>query len=67
MQDLLQAVLSFDLLQEHRKRNYYLNNLEKCLKSSSKSPKIVSDAGIALASLAACEEALDCELIISTS
>ncbi|XP_078162447.1 uncharacterized protein LOC144557748 isoform X1 [Carex rostrata] len=67
MRDLLQAVLPFDLLQERRKRNYFLNNLEKCLKSSSKPPKIVSDAGIALATLAACEEALERELIISTS
>jgi hypothetical protein len=67
MQDLLQAVLPFDLLQERRKRKYFLNNLEKCLNSSSKPPKIVSDAGIALASLAACEEALERELIISTS
>ncbi|XP_078162448.1 uncharacterized protein LOC144557748 isoform X2 [Carex rostrata] len=67
LEDLLQAVLPFDLLQERRKRNYFLNNLEKCLKSSSKPPKIVSDAGIALATLAACEEALERELIISTS
>ncbi|KAJ1702833.1 hypothetical protein LUZ63_002612 [Rhynchospora breviuscula] len=67
MRDLLQAVLPFDLLQERRKRDYFLNNLEKCLRSSTKPPKIVGDAGIALASLAACEEALERELIISTS
>lgn len=67
VRDLLQAVLPFDLLQDCRKHNYFLNNLEKCLKSSSKPPQIVSDAGIALASLAACEETLERELIISTS
>lgn len=66
MQDLLQGVLPFDLLIDRRKRTNFLNNCKKCAKSLKK-PKVVSDAGIALASLVVCEEALERELFISTS
>ncbi|XP_052191749.1 uncharacterized protein LOC127801014 isoform X2 [Diospyros lotus] len=66
MRDLLQAVFPFDLLLDRRKRTNFLHNLEKCSKSQAK-PKVVRDAGIALASLVVCEEALERELFISTS
>ncbi|KAJ8650556.1 hypothetical protein MRB53_003579 [Persea americana] len=67
MKDLLQAVLPFDLLLDRRKRTAFLNNLKKCSAIPNIKPKVVSDAGIALASLALCEEALERELLISTS
>ncbi|MQL75673.1 hypothetical protein Taro_008047 [Colocasia esculenta] len=67
LQDLLQAVLPFDLLLDRRKRISCLSILRKDLEVSSNKPKVVSDAGIALASLVLCEEALERELFISTS
>ncbi|XP_077234872.1 uncharacterized protein LOC143877037 isoform X2 [Tasmannia lanceolata] len=67
MKDLLQAVLPFDLLLDRRKRTNFLNHLRKCSNIPNSKPKVVSDAGIALASLALCEEALERELFISTS
>ncbi|KAG9454396.1 hypothetical protein H6P81_007300 [Aristolochia fimbriata] len=67
MKDLLQAVVPFDLLLDRKKRTNYLSNLRICSKVPSSKPKVVNDAGIALASLAACEEALERELFISTS
>lgn len=58
--------MPFDILLDRRKRATFLssigNSLETCMK-----PKVVQDAGVALASLAICEEALERELIISTS
>ena len=62
----MQAVFPFDLLLDRRKRINFLHNLEKCSESQAK-PKVVRDAGIALASLVVCEEALERELFISTS
>ncbi|RDY14064.1 putative GTP diphosphokinase RSH3, chloroplastic [Mucuna pruriens] len=66
MKDLLEAVVPFDILLDRRKRANYLssigNNLETCTK-----PKVVQDAGLALASLIICEEALEREMIISAS
>ncbi|CAJ1926679.1 unnamed protein product [Sphenostylis stenocarpa] len=66
MKDLLEAVVPFDILLDRRKRANYLssigNNLETCSK-----PKVVQDAGLALASLVICEEALEREMIISAS
>ncbi|XP_068650104.1 uncharacterized protein [Aristolochia californica] len=67
MKDLLQAVVPFDLLLDRKKRTNYLSNLRTRSKVPSAKPKVVNDAGIALASLAACEEALERELFISTS
>lgn len=67
LQDLLQAVLPFDLLLDRSKRTAFLNNLKKCSTVPNTKPKVISDAGIALASLALCEEALERELLISTS
>ncbi|KAK1305503.1 hypothetical protein QJS10_CPA10g01369 [Acorus calamus] len=67
MKDLLQAVLPFDLLLDRRKRTSYLNSIKKSPDVPSKRPKVVSDAMIALESLAACEEVLERELFISTS
>ncbi|KAL3039981.1 hypothetical protein AAZX31_01G214800 [Glycine max] len=66
MKDLLEAVVPFDILLDRRKRANYLssigNNLETCTK-----PKVVQDAGLALASMVICEEALEREMIISAS
>ncbi|KAL4199464.1 hypothetical protein AMTRI_Chr03g145100 [Amborella trichopoda] len=67
MKDLLEAVLPFDLLLDRGKRSFFLDNLRRCSDSPKGMPKIVSDTGIALASLAVCEEALEQELLISTS
>ncbi|KAK1286082.1 hypothetical protein QJS10_CPB20g01166 [Acorus calamus] len=67
MKDLLQAVLPFDLLLDRRKRTTYLNSIKKSPDVPSTRPKVVSDAVIALESLAACEEVLERELFISTS
>ncbi|KAI3471299.1 hypothetical protein Pfo_027962 [Paulownia fortunei] len=66
MKVLLQAVLPFDLLLDRKKRVNFFNNLATC-SDTSKKPKVVRDAGIALASLVVCEEALERELFISTS
>lgn len=66
VQDLLEAVVPFDILSDRRKRNKYLYDLGKSSETQTKA-KVVQDAGIALASLAACEEALERELLISTS
>ncbi|KAL7003796.1 GTP diphosphokinase [Sarracenia purpurea var. burkii] len=66
IKDLLQAVLPFDLLLDRRKRINFLHNLETWSESQVK-PKVVRDAGIALASMVVCEEALERELFISTS
>ncbi|XP_043695135.1 probable GTP diphosphokinase RSH2, chloroplastic isoform X3 [Telopea speciosissima] len=67
LQDLLQAVLPFDVLLDRRKRSNFLHNFMKCSEAAKAKPKVVKDAGIALASLAVCEEALEKELFISTS
>ncbi|KAI3831811.1 hypothetical protein MKX03_002933 [Papaver bracteatum] len=64
MKDLLEAVLPFDLLQNREKRTKFLYDVSK---DSQTKPKVVSDASVALASLALCEEALEQELLISTS
>lgn len=66
LQDLLEAVLPFELLLDRRKRMNFLSNFTTYSKISTK-PKVVRDAGIALASLVLCEEALERELLISTS
>lgn len=65
-QDLLEAVVPFDVLLDRRKRSNFLNTLGQDFETQ-KRPKVVHDAGIALASLVICEEALEQELIISTS
>ncbi|KAL8160175.1 hypothetical protein V2J09_001712 [Rumex salicifolius] len=66
MKDLLEAVLPFDLLSDRNKRISSLSNLTNYGNNIEKA-KIIRDAGIALASLAVCEEALERELLISTS
>ncbi|KAK4433196.1 putative GTP diphosphokinase RSH2, chloroplastic [Sesamum alatum] len=66
MKILLQAVLPFDLLLDRKKRVIFYKNLTTFL-DTPKKPKVVRDAGIALASLVVCEEALERELFISTS
>ncbi|KAM7463573.1 hypothetical protein LguiA_031694 [Lonicera macranthoides] len=66
MKDLLQAVLPFDLLLDRRKRFNFFKELGTCSETERK-PKVVRDAGVALASLVVCEEALERELFISTS
>jgi len=67
LQDLLQAVLPFDLLLDRRKRTNFLNNHRNFSQAPDSKPKVVTDAGIALESLAVCEEALERELLISNS
>ncbi|KAM3243068.1 hypothetical protein ACQJBY_055191 [Aegilops geniculata] len=67
MEDLLQAVLPFDLFLDRRRRSDFLNNLQSNSEASIRKPKIVDDAAIALTSLAACEEELQQELLITTS
>lgn len=62
----MQAVLPFDILLDRKKRIEFLNNLGRSSEALTK-PKVVSDAAIALASLVVCEEALERELLISTS
>ncbi|CAI0390588.1 unnamed protein product [Linum tenue] len=66
LQDLLEAVVPFDILSDRRKRAIFLESL-KNTNEAPKRPKVVLDAGIALASLVTCEEALERELLISTS
>ncbi|KAL5213294.1 hypothetical protein ABZP36_024141 [Zizania latifolia] len=66
MKDLLQAVLPFDLFLDRKRRSYFLNSLQSSSEASPK-PKIIEDTAVALASLAACEEELEQELLISTS
>lgn len=66
LQVLLQAVLPFDLLMDRKKRVNFFHNLATS-SDTLKKPKVVRDAGIALASLVVCEEALEQELFISTS
>ncbi|XP_052731483.1 uncharacterized protein LOC108319516 [Vigna angularis] len=66
MKDLLEAVVPFDILLERRKRANYLNSIGSNLGTCTK-PKVVQDAGLALASLVICEEALEREMIISAS
>ncbi|KAI9110586.1 hypothetical protein K1719_018452 [Acacia pycnantha] len=66
MKDLLEAVVPFDILLDRRKRATFLSSIGTSLETCVK-PKVVQDAGLALASLAICEEALERELIISTS
>ncbi|KAE9464620.1 hypothetical protein C3L33_03458, partial [Rhododendron williamsianum] len=62
----IRGVLPFDVLLDRRKRMNFLHNLKTSSESQAK-PKVVRDAGIALASLVVCEEALEQELLISTS
>lgn len=58
--------MPFDVLLDRTKRSKFLNTLGQGLEPRTR-PKVVQDAGIALASLVICEEALEQELIISTS
>lgn len=62
----MEAVVPFDILLDRKKGTIFLNNLGKTSDTQTR-PKVVQDAGIALASLIACEEALERELFISTS
>ncbi|KAJ7982689.1 Guanosine-3',5'-bis(Diphosphate) 3'-pyrophosphohydrolase [Quillaja saponaria] len=66
MKDLLEAVVPFHILLDRRKRANFLNSIQKNPETCMK-PKVVQDAGFSLASLVVCEEALERELIISTS
>ncbi|XP_065852576.1 uncharacterized protein [Euphorbia lathyris] len=67
MKDLLEAVLPFDILLDRKKGILFLSNLGKTSSDTQKAQKVIQDAGISLASLIACEEALERELFISTS
>lgn len=67
MEELIQAVLPFDLLVDRGKRSHIRSIFSKYANAGEGKPKVVCDAEIALASLVACEEALEKELLISTS
>ncbi|KAH7299307.1 hypothetical protein KP509_24G004600 [Ceratopteris richardii] len=67
MKELLESVIPFDVLEDRRKRRSMLGALTKSGKLGLKKTKVMRDAEVALASLAACEEALERELLISTS
>ncbi|XP_061376222.1 uncharacterized protein LOC133318243 [Gastrolobium bilobum] len=66
VKDLLEAVVPFDILLDRRKRANFLSSIGNNLETRMK-PKVVQDAGLALASLVICEEALERELIMSAS
>ncbi|KAI6672160.1 hypothetical protein NL676_000066 [Syzygium grande] len=65
MKDLLEAVVPFDILLDRRKRSKFISDIGKDSEKVTK-PKVVKDAGVALASMLVCEEALERELFIST-
>ncbi|MED6218088.1 hypothetical protein PIB30_023803 [Stylosanthes scabra] len=67
IKDLLEGVVPFDVLLDRRKRANFLSSIEKNNTGTCMKPKVVQDAGLALASLVICEEALERELIISAS
>lgn len=58
--------MPFDILLDRRKRSKFISDIGKDSKKVTK-PKVVKDAGVALASMLVCEEALERELFISTS
>lgn len=68
MKYLLEAVLPFEVLLDRDKRMNFLSNLpsHSSIPTESKQ-KVIRDATIAVASLAICAEALERELLISTS
>eukprot|EP00250_Pteridium_aquilinum_P020786 c24947_g1_i1 orf=2670-5117(+) len=65
--ELLESVIPFDVLEDRKKRRLMLGMLTKAGSCGRKKTKVLQDAEVALASLAACEEALERELLISTS
>lgn len=66
MKDLLEAVVPFDILSDRRKQSKFLYDLESSSDTKERA-KVMQDAQIALSSLVVCEEALEHELLISTS
>ncbi|MCO5595544.1 hypothetical protein L7F22_049589 [Adiantum nelumboides] len=67
MKELLESVIPFDVLEDRWKRRSMLGMLTRSGTRGRKKTKLMHDAEVALASLAACEEALERELLISTS
>ncbi|KAH9305587.1 hypothetical protein KI387_009991, partial [Taxus chinensis] len=67
MKELIQAVQPFELLLDRGKRSHILCTFANNANAESLKPKVVRDAEIAVASLTACEEAIEKELVISTS
>lgn len=67
IQELLESVIPFDILEDRQKRRSMLGMLTKSGSCGRKKTKVMHDAEVALASLAACEETLERELLISTS
>ncbi|KAI5072215.1 hypothetical protein GOP47_0012321 [Adiantum capillus-veneris] len=67
MKELLESVIPFDVLEDRQKRRSMLGIMTKSGTLGRKKTKLMQDAEVALASLAACEEALERELLISTS
>jgi hypothetical protein len=64
LQELLQAVVPFEVLSDRKRRNW---NFIPRGPDEKKIPKVARDAKVALAALSACEEALERELLIATS
>jgi hypothetical protein len=63
-EELLQAVVPFEVLSDRKRRNW---RFVPPGPGEKKIPKVVRDATVALAALSACEEALERELLIATS
>lgn len=64
MQELLQAVVPFEVLSDRKRRKWRIVTPGP---GEKKLPKVIRDAKVALAALSACEEALERELLIATS
>lgn len=68
LQDLLESVVPFDVLLDRTRRcTGFSCPITRKDGSKKTKIKVVRDAEVALAALGACEEALDKELLISTS
>ncbi|CAM6098581.1 unnamed protein product [Calypogeia fissa] len=67
MKDLLESVVPFDILLDRNRRHSGFTCPLTNKDGAKKKIKVVRDAEVALAALGACEEALDKELLISTS
>lgn len=63
----MEAVVPFDILVDRRKRSNYITDMGNNSEKLSLKAKVVQDAAVALASMEVCEEALERELLISTS
>eukprot|EP00252_Welwitschia_mirabilis_P024528 TRINITY_DN7312_c0_g1_i2.p1 TRINITY_DN7312_c0_g1~~TRINITY_DN7312_c0_g1_i2.p1 ORF type:complete len:863 (-),score=149.96 TRINITY_DN7312_c0_g1_i2:352-2940(-) len=67
LKGLIEAVIPFELLFDRGRRSHMFNNYRNSSYARNEKPKVVCDAETAIMSLVACEEALEKELLISTS